>query len=193
MKKQLLFLILFILLFVSFSCKKINLLDDPSQSTTISGFFSFSGNDNLEKLPSFRLNINSKSDNTFLINILTPFNSLVATMFFDNKQFIFLDMKNNHAYIDKAPPYSLKQIAGIDIELRDLILFFNQHYSKNPNLNYSKDFKSGKILTNIKGEIIIIGKKNFRAVLTPIGVLKRVDDMNFNIKIPEKFKVSYVN
>lgn len=158
-----------------------------------SALFKFEGVLNAKTLPSFRLNINSKLNKTFSINMLTPFNSLVSSMFFDGKNFVYLDMKTKTAYVDKTPPFTLKQISGIDIELFGLISFFNNNYSIDPMLDFSKEYESGKILTNKTGEIVIIGNNDFRAVLTPIGKLKKSIRMELNFIIPEKFKVIYVD
>jgi hypothetical protein len=191
--KNYFFITLIILTFCS--CKhveSVNAIND-TPCKTVSGFFKFSGSYNGEKLPSFRLNINAKQDNSFSVNILTPFNSLVFSTFFDNTRFVILDMKEKVAYIDKTPPFTLKSILQIDADLRDLVSFFKGEYCNNIETSFNKVYKSGKIYTNKKGDIIILGNNGFKALLTPIGKLQKNKQLKLNFSINSNFKTIYVN
>ncbi len=189
------YLFIIIVFLTHFSCKNVKQVE-PLKTLpckTVSGFFKFSGSYNGKKLPSFRLNINAKEDNSFSVNILTPFNSLVFSAFFDNEKFVILDMKEKVAYVDTTPPFTLKNILQIDADLRDLVSFFKGEYCNNTKTSFNKVYKSGKIFTNKKGEIVILGNKGFKALLTPIGKLQKNKQLNLNFSIKDNFKTVYVN
>lgn len=186
-------ILLGLILIFQINCKKIEETPQLKQNKVISAFFKFSGTYENKKIPSFRLNINVKEDNSFTLNVLTPFNSLVSSMFFDNEKFVLLDLKNKKAYIQNKEPFSLEKVTGLKVDLLSLTKFFNLKYGKNPNKQYSETYDTGKIITNKLGQIIILGNDGFRAVLEPIGKPKIEKNYKFNVKIPENFKVIYVD